>query len=697
MSTPAACSALSSSRPFPGLRPYCSADHPFFFGREDQSYALYRLLDRNRFIAVVGSSGSGKSSLVRAGLLPLLDEETQGTGGRSWHGFQMQPGDAPIEALVSALAGPPPLFEGDEARAIHSARRERIALALNRSSFGLNEALDMLEVPADHTVYLLVDQFEELFRFAANVRSGSQDWHQDGARREAAARFVQLLLQASRNPARAVHVLITLRSDFIGDCARFQGLPEAICAAQFLVPNLTRDQREEVIRRPVEAAGSTIACELVERLLNDGSEDMDQLPVLQHCLMRIWDAAGRGGNEAEDGSAKRQLTLDHYREVGGLAGAISKHANEVLNDLRDCEAAVAAVFRVLCELDREGRIVRRPVTFGRIGEETGLAKDLIRRVIDRFRSDDCSFLVPSLAALPQLQDETRVDVGHEALLRNWEKISASPAECLKSGPSGWVWDEDRDRRTYQALLSLVDTAENPDQVTLPLDQAEARWTWWMQRPRNNAWAERYGGGIERVRRLLETSRERSRRRRTMQAAMFGGSGILAVPLLLFVIYLGYQESKLQFYKGAGEKLTEASMSVEPGPSSNGESPAENVRPRKEIADLWKFQTATTSGGEKTTSLLAGTQGYMWIGNRNNQQLQSTGTPAQPVLPDTVRSGSEYAVNDDTYLREALPDQSYRSQKVIGVIPQGTRVKALENPIPFERKSTQYWLKVLVVN
>jgi hypothetical protein len=107
-----AASALSAARPFPGLRPFAFADHEFFFGREDQSFELYRRLDRSRFIAVVGSSGSGKSSLVRAGLLPLLEKERDevlerddAAGGRAWQWIELRPGDAPLSRLADELAG----------------------------------------------------------------------------------------------------------------------------------------------------------------------------------------------------------------------------------------------------------------------------------------------------------------------------------------------------------------------------------------------------------------------------------------------------------------------------------------------------------------------------------------------------------------------------------------------------------------
>src|SRR5262245_56351134 len=97
--------AVSKRRPFPGLRPFEFEDHEFFFGREEQTFGLYRLIDRSRFVAVIGSSGSGKSSLVRAGVLPLIDKETKGSGGRTWRWATMRPGEAPMRGLADALAG----------------------------------------------------------------------------------------------------------------------------------------------------------------------------------------------------------------------------------------------------------------------------------------------------------------------------------------------------------------------------------------------------------------------------------------------------------------------------------------------------------------------------------------------------------------------------------------------------------------
>jgi WD40 repeat protein/energy-coupling factor transporter ATP-binding protein EcfA2 len=504
-------SGLTAERPFPGLRPFGYGDRDFFFGREDQIFSLYRLLDLSRFIAVIGSSGSGKSSLVRAGLLPLTDQEAQEAGGRDWRSITMHPGDAPLSELANALAGLIPSDEGGEDADIEI-RRDRINHALRRSSFGLSDALDEIPEVKGKALLIVVDQFEELFRFASNTRDrvGDSLW------RDESANFVQLLLEVSRDRSRSVHVLITMRSDFIGDCAQFHGLPEAVSGAQFLAPSLTRDQREDVIRKPIEKAGATIEAPLVERLLNDVSSELDQLPVLQHCLLRLWDQAGKDAKPGEP----RNLTLDDYQKVGRISGALSQHADEVMASLPGLELAVEQVFRALSEVDKEGRATRRALFFSQLLAETGIGEEQLRKVLDRFRAGDCSFILPSPATDPRLREDTRIDVVHEALLRRWDRISAETHE-LRDGQveTGWLAAEERDGRFYRALLALVEAAPAAGAVTLPLDQVDARWKWWKARPRTAAWAERYGGGLPRVEKLFADSRaalEADRRRQVEQ-------------------------------------------------------------------------------------------------------------------------------------------------------------------------------------
>ena len=248
---------MSADRPFPGLRPFAFADRDFFFGRESQAFALYRLVDASQFIAVVGGSGSGKSSLVRAGLCDLLDQESSDPLGPSWVWRDMRPGGSPIRRLAETLARISAREEADVVRL-----RDRIDARLRQSSFSLESALKEAGRLGGQRLLLIVDQFEELFRFGLAGLGLRNAGVAEARARDEATLFVQILLDARRVPD--VHVLITMRSDFIGDCAFFCGLPEAVSATQYLVPGLTRMQLEDVIRRPIEKAGGSIEPELID-------------------------------------------------------------------------------------------------------------------------------------------------------------------------------------------------------------------------------------------------------------------------------------------------------------------------------------------------------------------------------------------------------------------------------------------------
>jgi CRP-like cAMP-binding protein len=484
---PTACSALSAEQPFPGLRPFAFADHPFFFGREDQSFEIYRRLDRSRFLAVIGSSGSGKSSLVRAGFRPLLTAESE-DAGRAWRWIELRPGETPLRSLAAALAGLAPASDDPDADA---GRRERFLFALRQSSYGLGEVLGTLGDTAGGALLLVVDQFEEVFRYTASGGAAK------ASPRDESIQFVQHLLQGTRDPTSPLHVLLTMRSDFIGDCGRFHGLPEAVSASQFLVPSLTRDQREEVIRGPIKKSGAAIEPTLVERILNDASDELDQLPVLQHCLQQLWAEAWR----SRSGEIPH-LTLDQYNRIGGIKHSLSIHADKIMRELPGLERDIEQIFRALSEIDREGRATRRPLRFSRLSAETGVSEATLSRVLDRFRADDCSFLLPSPASARLLGPLTvnPIDVTHEALLRRWERITTEAEGKGETPRGGWLWQEERDAHIYRALLALLEGGR-----TLPLDQVEIRWAWWNERPRTEAWAERYGGKIDRVRQLFRDS------------------------------------------------------------------------------------------------------------------------------------------------------------------------------------------------
>ncbi|MEM1367611.1 MAG: ATP-binding protein, partial [Cyanobacteria bacterium P01_H01_bin.15] len=326
-------------RPFPGLRPFEEAENYLFFGRERQVDELLARLGRSHFLAVLGASGSGKSSLVRAGLLPPLHKGYLTGGGSHWRAGLMRPGESPIRNLAETLA-----LSELPAQQEESERETSVSPQVPSHE----EDLGMARLAPQENLLVVVDQFEELFRFREKREN-----------RDEAIAFVQLLLQAAQ-PAR-IYVLLTMRSDFLGDCSQFRGLPEAINESQYLVPRLTREQLRDAITKPVALGGMTIAPRLVNRLLNEITDNQDQLPVFQHALMRTWD------DWREKGAAGSGLDLGHYDAIGGMAGALSQHANEIYDGLTERGQLITEkLFKCSTEKGADNRGIRRPTALGEV-------------------------------------------------------------------------------------------------------------------------------------------------------------------------------------------------------------------------------------------------------------------------------------------------------------------------------------------
>src|SRR5215475_2612350 len=295
--------------PFVGLRPFNSDEALLFFGRGEQTIDLLQQLHRTHFVAIVGSSGCGKSSLVRAGLIPKLKAGFLAEDRDQWLVAVMKPGDTPLRNLAAALIGT--IQAGGDAKPCAEAIRVGGAQAIMEM---LSPALD----DSDANLLLLVDQFEEIFRFG--VESGKPE------QRAEAEDFVSIILALAEQRRLPIYVVMTMRSDFLGDCDHFYGLPEAMNRGQYLVPRLTRQQRQQAIEGPIRLFGASISPRLLDRLLNDVGDKSDQLPVMQHALMRTWEKWEREATGRDDNPQSGQVDLPHYEVVGGINGALSKDA-----------------------------------------------------------------------------------------------------------------------------------------------------------------------------------------------------------------------------------------------------------------------------------------------------------------------------------------------------------------------------------
>jgi hypothetical protein len=456
--------------PFVGLRPFRSEESLVFFGRRQQTVELLDRLHRTRFLSVVGSSGSGKSSLVRAGLIPKLEAGFLVADRDRWMSATMTPGDAPIKNLAAALLS---------ANSVTPTLSNSVRLTDNIHNFGAHSIVDALKpvLDEDANCLLLVDQFEELFRFGLHTEHTQ--------RRDEATDFVSILLALVEQRTVPVYVVMTMRSDFLGDCDAYFGLPEAMNRSQYLVPRLTRQQRREAVEGPIRLYGQTITPQLLDRVLNDAGEESDQLPVMQHALMRTW--------EKWSHCANGPLDLAHYEVVGGLKEALSLHAEEALRDMNETELRLAKqVFQALTDTDPNNRQIRRPARLSEIEAISGESKTKVLHTVEQFRGGGRSFLVISRS---RMTDDSLVDISHESLIRQWPRLRA------------WVEQEAESRGTYRRVADAAGRYRagkgglwrDPD-LQLALDWRKT------ERP-NKAWAERYQGGFDDAMSFLEQCKE----------------------------------------------------------------------------------------------------------------------------------------------------------------------------------------------
>jgi len=538
---------IGLTNPFPGLRPFREEEEYLFFGREGQVDRMVDKLAAKRLLVVVGTSGSGKSSLVNCGLRPALRRGVMATAGSAWRMAQFRPGADPIKALARSLAQPGLLFTSRDVD--EGALEGIIEATLGMGSLGVVDLFEQAQLAGQANLLLVVDQFEELFRYTMPQPSVSNEAHEI---LQASVAFVNLLLEAGKSEY-PIYVVLTMRSDFLGDCARFPGLPEAVNEGQFLIPRLTRGERRAAISGPIAVGGGEISAVLLTRLVNDVGDNPDQLSILQHALNRTWAKwqTERHGNEP--------ISLAHYEAIGTMAHALDHHAEMAFAELmterqkRICEV----VFQALTEKGSDARGIRRPTDFATLCAIANASPAEAGAVLDVFRQVSRSFLMPP--APEPVGPGTIIDISHESLMRVWNRLK------------DWVEREAESAAQYRRLVESA-MLHAKGAAGLMTDPELAFMLEWQQTWQPTAaWAERYHSGFPQAMEFLDRSQkgrdrlvaeqEAARKKKLRQTQWVAGVlGVLAAVALSLAFVAWRERGRAEANLQSAKEAVEASLS-----------------------------------------------------------------------------------------------------------------------------------------
>jgi WD40 repeat protein/energy-coupling factor transporter ATP-binding protein EcfA2 len=483
--------------PYRGLFAFREEDAPYFYGREAFTDRLASEVEEKPLVGVLGPSGSGKSSVVFAGLLPHLRQAAglRGAEGRAWAIVVCRPGPNPFYSLATALV---PQLEGDVSDTARLVGTQELTIDLQEGRVTLSDVSNKILEEREQfgQLLLVVDQFEELFTLC-----------QDSAERR---RFIDTLL-AGVEAGSPLRVILTLRADFLGQAASHRGFADAIQDAPLILGPMTRGELSQAVENPARKQGVGFEAGLVDRILDDVGDEPGNLPLLEFALTQLWEQQKTGG-----------LSHEAYEAIGGVEGALARYADQVYERLSEAERDRAR--RVFTQMVMPGEgteDTRRLAVRDELGEGDW---ELVRKLAD------ARLLVTDLDVVSEIET---VEVVHEALIQGWGHLQ----EWMREDRAFRIWQE-----RLRAAMRGWEASERDEGALLrggPLVEAES----WLEERQAELSELEVIYIQESV--ILREHRQAVRNRRRRITVIGLAAGLIITLVLALVAYQQRQASQTQ--------------------------------------------------------------------------------------------------------------------------------------------------------
>ena len=471
------------TNPFVGLRSYQTADAAVFHGRDRQVDELLAFIQTTKFIAILGSAGCGKTSLIQAGLFPALNRGHNGVAGTEWVVCRTRPGCAPIKNLAYTLGGNGILDPSVKSTPETSLRIETM---IRESNTGIVDAYARSPIAGKKNLLVFVDQLEDIFQYQKYYSSGMAETNEQH-------QYLNNLLRAALSPDLAIYVIVSLRSEFIGDLSQYRRLQEEVNQRDYLVPRLRLTEIKDIIAAPLASVGYSASPTVIDQLQKDIGSDIRKLPNLQFLLYQCFDSVRRQGTTI--------LECRDVEAAGGIDQCFSIDLERHYESLsKPDKAVIERIFRSITGLhSAEG--FRNPEKFRNICHISGVDKNDLTRFLVPFTSAPRQYLEAMPLVIPTVDTSTHqvfsedhvLSIHNENIFYQWSRLH------------GWMTSEKESVEMYTRLVGdSVRFAVGSTGYLRPPDLNMAI-KWREEQKPTEAWAERYHSDFGRAMQYIDAS------------------------------------------------------------------------------------------------------------------------------------------------------------------------------------------------
>lgn len=660
----------------PGLHHFDDSNVELFFGRKRQVDDLLSIIQEGRFIGIVGPEGAGKTSLIKAGLIPALENGFTGAAGREWSFCYCRPGITPIENLASALSEKNVL--GDQEKGSLEMDDEIVKL-MRKDHSGILNALTKYSISGDGNLLIIIDQFEDIFDLAEKGKTGLA-WEQE------IALFFNNIAKAIASKDASVYVLISMQADFIPLLYNYRVLHAHISKGLYSIPNFRQDDFHHIIRGSLLHSGYTITDDALNYIEEGYNQDLKNLPMVQLFLKKIQLAYPH-----EDAEEPTKLTLSNIRKLGELNRIVEKDLDQYFNQLpKGDKQVIELLFRNITQ-PGDGLKMKKPRTLKEINDVMGVEKNELVRVITDLKNAEDGIL--------DVIEPYQKNVSHfkEAYISDSAVINLSNNHLIKNWPNllRWISEEKESTEIYLRLSESAILFQQGKTSYLRPPDLDIVMTWNEKVKPRKIWADQFNphhkisidyllksnqAHAEELERKEEERKAELRKARKRQFFFF----IVAVICLFFVILAIFAVDKAN--KAQARALNSKEYAVTQKDIANKYAKQAEIDKKSAIASAKRADEETRKAKEKEKEALhAQEQAKISLRAKERADLQEIITMKALRKSEALgRQETEKAI-----IAQKRAEESQRKEEFLKQLESAkANILALNNRLSYEKFDTE---------